>query len=56
VLREHIIAELNSLFDRLGTVARIVVEGRSLPEEILKVRDQMRVGLLDFAGATKAIS
>ena len=56
VLREHLIAELNSLFDRLGTSARIVVEGHSSPEEILKVRDQMRVGLLDFAGATKAIS
>ena len=56
VLRDHIIRELNSLFSRLGIKAQIVVEGLSSPEDILKVREQMQAGLLDFAGATKAVS
>jgi hypothetical protein len=55
VLREHIVKEFNSLFRRLGIAARIVVEGLSSPRDILKVREQMQAGGLDFAGATKAI-
>jgi hypothetical protein len=56
LLRDHIIRELNSLVSRLGINAQIVVEGLSSPEDILKVREQMHAGLLDFAGATKAVS
>lgn len=55
VLREHVVRELNSLFHRLGISAKIVMEGLSSPGEILKVREQMQAGVLDFTGATKAI-
>jgi len=55
VLREHIAGEFNSLFRRLGISAQIVVEGLSSPGDVLEVREQMRAGALDFAGATKAI-
>jgi hypothetical protein len=55
VLRGHIVGELNTLFRRLGIAAQIVVEGVSSPEEILTVREQMCAGLVDFAGATKAV-
>ena len=55
VLREHIVREFNSLFRRLGISAQIIMEGPSSPADILKVREQMQAGVLDFAGATKAI-
>jgi hypothetical protein len=55
ILREHIVRQLNSLFRRLGISAQIVMDGLSSPRDILKVREQMQAGVLDFAGATKAI-
>jgi hypothetical protein len=55
VLREHVVKELNSLFHRLGVSARIIIEGLSSHSDILRVRDEMRAGALDFAAATKAI-
>lgn len=55
VLREHLVKEFNSLFHRLGISTQIAMEGFSSPEDILKVRNQMRAGSLDFAAATKAI-
>jgi hypothetical protein len=55
VLREHIVREFNSLFRRLGISAEIIMEDLSSPGDILKVREQMQAGVMDFAGATKAI-
>lgn len=55
VLREHVVKEFNTLFHRLGITARIIMEGLSAAGDILKVREQMQAGVLDFAGATKAI-
>jgi hypothetical protein len=55
ILREQILTEFNSLFRRLGISAQLVAEALSSPGDILKIRDQMEAGVLDFAGATKAI-
>jgi hypothetical protein len=55
VLREHVVSEFNALFLRLGISSQIIMEGLSSPGDILKVRDQMQAGTVDFAGATKAI-
>jgi hypothetical protein len=55
VLREHVVKEFNSLFHRLGISAQIVIQNLSSPSEILKVREKMQDGLLDFAAATKAV-
>jgi hypothetical protein len=55
VLREHLINEFNLLFLRLGISAEIVVDGLSSPGEILEVRKNLGAGLVDFAGASKAV-
>lgn len=55
ILREHVVKEFNALFRRLGISAQIIMSGLSSSRDILKVREQMQVGVLDFAGATKAI-
>lgn len=55
VLREHIVREFNSLFRRLRIAAQITLTGLSSPNDILHAREQMRKGVLDFGGATKAI-
>jgi hypothetical protein len=55
VLREHIVREFNSLFRRLGISAQIIMEGHSSPGDILKIREKMQAGTLDFAGATEAV-
>jgi hypothetical protein len=55
VLREHVVRQFNFLFRRLDISVQIVIEGLSSPSEILKVREEMRAGVLDFDAATKAI-
>jgi hypothetical protein len=55
VLREHVVSEFNALFRRLGISSQIIMEGLSSPGDILKVRDQMQAGTVDFTGATEAI-
>jgi hypothetical protein len=55
VLREHVVRELNFLFRRVDISAQIVIEGLSSPSDILRVRDEMKAGSLDFAAAMKAI-
>ncbi|MFZ0815480.1 MAG: hypothetical protein WAM78_08170 [Candidatus Sulfotelmatobacter sp.] len=55
VLREHVVRQFNFLFRGLGISAQIVIEGLSSPSDILRVRDEMKAGSLDFSAATKAI-
>lgn len=50
-IREHIISELNQLFQRLQIDAEIVVEGLPTAREILKIRQQMCDGQISFRDA-----
>jgi hypothetical protein len=53
VLRSHIIHELNRLLERIGISALIVLEGVPSAKDILKARDRMALGEIDFAEASK---
>lgn len=55
-LREHIVKELNQLFQRLHIEAEIVVKGLPTAWEILKIRQQMRDGKISFSDASDACS
>lgn len=50
-IREHIIDEINSLFQRLSLQARLVVTGLPTASEILALRQRMRDGRISFAEA-----
>lgn len=50
-LREHIVNELNQLFQRLDIEAEIVVKGLPTAWEILKIRQQMCEGKISFIEA-----
>lgn len=50
-IREHIIDEINALFQRLNLQARLVVTGLPTASEILALRQQMRDGRISFAEA-----
>lgn len=50
-LREHIVKELNQLFQRLQIDAEIVVRGLPTAWEILKIRQQMCEGKISFIKA-----
>ena len=52
-MREHIINELNQLFQRLNIKAEIVVKGLPTAQEILKTRQQMCEGKISFDDASK---
>ncbi len=52
-LRRHVVKELNRLLQRLGIAASIVLEGLPAPDEILRARDRMERGEIDFAAASK---
>jgi len=56
VLRDHIVSELNALTARLNIKAKIHLQKLASPEEILDIRGKMKQGLLDFAGAAKALA
>jgi hypothetical protein len=52
LLRQHIVASLNKLFERqLQLDARIVLSGFRQPSEILEVRDRMVKGEIGFGEA-----
>jgi hypothetical protein len=53
VLRSHIIREFNRLLKQIGSSALVVLEGLPSPEEILKARDRMALGEIDFAEASR---
>lgn len=55
-MREHIINELNQLFQRLNIKAEIVVKGLPTAQEILKTRKQMCEGKISFAEASEKCS
>lgn len=50
-LREHIVNELNQLFQRLDIEAEIVVKGLPTAQDILKIRQQMCEGKVSFGDA-----
>jgi hypothetical protein len=56
VLREHITTELNRLFLRLGLDSRIIVSGLPLPKDILRVRDDLTAGQIQFTEALNQVS
>lgn len=56
VLREHIVAELNNLFNRLGIVCELKVAGLPTPSEILKIRQDLQKGTITFAQASDRVS
>jgi hypothetical protein len=51
VLREHIIDQLNALFERLNLVAKIHVVGLQTAADILKLRGAMSEGSVPYAKA-----
>ena len=55
-MREHIINELNQLFQRLNIKAEIVVKGLPTAREILATRQQMCEGKISFAEASEKCS
>lgn len=55
-MREHIINELNQLFQRLDIEAEIVIKGLPTAREILKTRQQMCEGKISFDDASKKCS
>ena len=55
-LREHIVEELNRLFQRLGIKAEIVMKGLPTASEILAVRQRMCEGHISFIDAYNACS
>ena len=55
-MREHIINELNQLFQRLHIEAKIVVTGLPTARKILEIRQQMYEGKISFDDAFKACS
>lgn len=48
ILREHIVAELNKLLSRLQIQAKLLVSGIPTSDEILKVREELTVGKINF--------
>lgn len=56
VLREHIITELNKLFNRLNIVCELRVAGLLSPSEILKIRQDLLDGTTSFAQASNRVS
>lgn len=56
ILRHHVADELNALIKRLKISARIMLKGLPLPNEILRARNLMQAGEIDFAKASKMIS
>ena len=55
-LREHIIAEINQLFTRLGIVCELRVSGLPTSSEILQVRRELHYGTMSFAKASDRVS
>lgn len=56
VLREHIIRELNRLLGRLGIESQIVLCGLPTPDEILRVRQELVEGKVQFGEAYKQVA
>lgn len=54
-LRQHILAELNGLFNRLNINAELQVSGLPNPEEVRRLRSEMLEGKLSYSAALKAI-
>lgn len=55
-LREHIVEELNRLFQRLHIKTKIVMKGLPTPQKVLEVRQQMCEGKVSFSDASDACS
>lgn len=55
LMREHIVSELSALFTRLNISAKLSLQGVRSASEILEIRERMRQGSLDFAGAYEAL-
>ncbi|MHB8828738.1 MAG: hypothetical protein ACYC6Q_04280 [Syntrophales bacterium] len=56
VLCEHIITELNNLFNRLGIVCELKVTGLPTPSEILQIRRDLQEGTITFTQASDRVS
>jgi hypothetical protein len=56
VLREHIITDLNNLFNRLSIVCELRVTGLPTPSEILQIRRDLQEGTITFAEASDRVS
>jgi hypothetical protein len=56
VLREHIVTELNNLFNRLGIVCKLKVTGLPTSSEILQIRRDLQEGIITFAQASDKVS
>ena len=55
-MREHIVNELNQLFQRLDIEAEIVVKGLPTTQDILEIRQQMCEGKISFNDASNKCS
>ena len=54
VLREHIVGEINGLFERLEVDAKIRVRGLPAASEVLRVREQLHAGRIGLGDAVRA--
>ena len=55
ILREHIIASINDLLDRIGFPSRLVLKGLPTPNEIKSYIVKMEKGVMTFDDAWKAV-
>lgn len=56
ILREHIIAEINNLLERMSINCKVVVEGLPSPDEIRENRNRLIKGEISFANACNRTS
>jgi len=56
ILGEHIIAEINELFYRLGIACELRISGLPMSSEILQVRRELQKGAISFAKASERVS
>lgn len=54
VIREHVIADLNSLLERLGVEQRLVVSGLPIEKEITAALRRMQAGRISVSDAMDA--
>ena len=56
VLRDHIVNEINSLFERLNISCKLQIDGLPTPSDILNIKREMQNGSITFTEAFDRVS
>lgn len=56
VVREHIVREINTLFERLNIFCELKIDGLPTPSDILDIRREMQDGKINFTEAFNQVS